>query len=125
MEYLVGLVLFIAVFFVARYFLSPLPRKIQSVEDAQAIIDYHINMANQQLRQHNCLLSSHLQNFDLEKREMKLFIQIGYYRQLNPSFLRSVTDSWGDAEFILRTKQKIAKGMARRKIHADIETFST
>jgi len=125
MEYLAGLVLFIVGFFVVRYFLSPLPRKITSVEDAQKIIDYHITMANQQLRQHNCLLSYHLQNFDLEKREMRVFIQIGYYRRLNPSFLRSVTDAWGDAEFILRTKQKIAKEMARRKIHADIETFST
>ncbi|MBI4639357.1 MAG: hypothetical protein HY731_01610 [Candidatus Tectomicrobia bacterium] len=56
---------------------------------------------------------------------MKLFIQIGYFRHLNPAFLRSLGDSWGDAEFILRTKQKIARGLARRKIHADIETFST
>ncbi|MBI4640750.1 MAG: hypothetical protein HY731_08655, partial [Candidatus Tectomicrobia bacterium] len=54
MKYLIGLILFIIFFFIVRYFLSPLPRKINSVEDAQAIINYHINMANQQLREHNC-----------------------------------------------------------------------
>src|SRR5215510_3186756 len=123
---IVGVVLALAlVLIVLRYTLiSPIPRSITSLSDAERVVNYHIDAANRRLRRDAWMLTFVVSHLDLEKRTVTVRIGINYRRRGYPDYIGQFQQAWANARVMLQAKEKIAAAFAKRAFQADIQTFT-
>jgi hypothetical protein len=103
---------------------SPLPRMIASRDDAERLVNYHIDAANRQLRRDAWMLTFVVADLDVDNRSVRVRIGINYRRRGYPDYVRGFQQAWANARVMLQTKEKIAAAFARRAFQAEIETFT-
>lgn len=103
---------------------SPLPRTIVSLDDAERLVNYHIEAANRQLRRDAWMLTFVVDDLDVDRRSVRVRIGINYRRRGYPDYVRGFQQAWANARVMLQAKEKIAAAFARRAFQAEIETFT-
>jgi hypothetical protein len=123
---IVGVVLALAlVLIVLRYTLiSPIPRSITSLSDAERVVNYHIDAANRRLRRDAWMLTFVVSHLDLEKRTVTVRLGINYRRRGYPDYFGQFQQAWANARVMLQAKEKVAAAFAKRAFQADIQTFT-
>ncbi len=123
---IVGVVLGLALVLIGlRYTLiSPIPRSITSLSDAERVVNYHIDAANRRLRRDAWMLTFVVSHLDLEKRTVTVRIGINYRRRGYPDYIGQFQQAWANARVMLQAKEKIAAAFAKRAFQADIQTFT-
>ncbi len=123
---IVGVVLGLALVLIGlRYTLiSPIPRIITSLSDAERVVNYHIDAANRRLRRDAWMLTFVVSHLDLEKRTVTVRIGINYRRRGYPDYIGQFQQAWANARVMLQAKEKIAAAFAKRAFQADIQTFT-
>jgi hypothetical protein len=104
--------------------LSPIPRTITSLADAERLVDYHIGTANRRLRREAWMLTFVVSQLDLDKRTVSVRIGINYGRRGYPNYVGRFQQMWANARIMLQAKEKITAAFAKRAIQAEIETFT-
>ena len=123
---IVGIVLGLALaLIVLRYtLLSPVPRTITSLSDAERLVNYHIDAANRRLRRDAWMLTFVVSHLDPENHTVMVRIGINYRRRGYPDYLGQFQQAWANARVMLQAKEKIAAAFAKRAFQADIQTFT-
>jgi hypothetical protein len=123
---IVGVVLGLALVLIGlRYTLiSPIPRSITSLSDAERVVNYHIDAANRRLRRNAWMLTFVVSHLDLEKRTVTVRIGINYRRRGYPDYIGQFQQAWANARVMLQAKEKISAAFAKRAFQADIQTFT-
>jgi hypothetical protein len=104
--------------------LSPIPRSIASLTDAERLVNYYIDAANRRLRHDAWMLTFVVSQLDLDQRTVTVRIGINYGRRGSPNYLGRFQQIWANARVMLQTKEKINKVFAKRGIQAQVETFT-
>jgi hypothetical protein len=104
--------------------LSPVPRSIASLTDAERLVNYHIDAANRRLRHDAWMLTFVVSQLDLNQRTVRVRIGINYGRRGSPNYLGRFQQIWANARVMLQTKEKISKAFAKRGLQAQVETFA-
>jgi hypothetical protein len=103
---------------------SPLPHTIDSLTDAERLVNYHIEAANRRLRHEAWMLTFVVSHLDLDQRTVTVRIGINYGRRGYPNYLGRFQQIWANAQVMLQAKEKISAAFAKRGLQADVETFS-
>jgi hypothetical protein len=110
---------------ILRYMvLSPIPRAITSLTDAERIVDYHIGVANRRLRREAWMLTFVVSHLDLDQRTVSVRIGINYRRRGYPNYVGRFQQMWANARVMLHAKEKITEAFAKRAFQAEVETFT-
>ena len=123
---IIGIVIGLAlVLIILRYtVLSPLPRAITSLADAERLVDHHISLANRRLRREAWMLTFVVSQLDLDKRTVSVRIGINYGRRGYPNYGGRFQQMWASARVMLQAKEKITAAFAKRAFQSEIETFT-
>ena len=110
---------------VLRYtVLSPIPRTITSLADAERLVDYYVGAANRRLRHEAWMLTFVVAQLDLDKRTVAVRIGINYGRRGYPNYVGQFQQMWANARVMLQAKEKITTAFAKRAFQAEVETFT-
>lgn len=104
--------------------LTPVPRTINSLADAERLVTYHIDAANRRLRREAWMLTFVVSQLDLDERTVTVRIGINYGRRGYPNYLGRFPQIWANARVMLQAKEKISEAFARRGLQAAVETFT-
>jgi hypothetical protein len=110
---------------IIRYvMLSPIPRAITSLSDAERLVNSYIDVANRRLRHDAWMLTFVVSHLNLDERTVAVRIGINYRRRGYPNYLGGFQQIWANAQVMSQAKEKIGTAFAKRGIQADIETFT-
>ena len=110
---------------ILRYRVFPqLPRTITSLDDAERLVNHHIDAANRRLRRDAWMLTFVVSHLDVDKHTVRVRIGIHYRRRGSPDYVRGFQQAWANARLMLQAKERIAAAFARRAYQAEIDTFT-
>ncbi|HSF33221.1 MAG TPA: hypothetical protein VLK82_22480 [Candidatus Tectomicrobia bacterium] len=121
---IVGIVLGLCWMILRHTLLTPVPRTINSLADAERLVTYHIDAANRRLRREAWMLTFVVSQLDLDERTVTVRIGINYGRRGYPNYLGRFPQIWANARVMLQAKEKISEAFARRGLQAAVETFT-
>src|SRR5262245_58659674 len=100
---------------VLRYIVfPPVPHHITSLADAERLVNYHIEAANDRLRREAWMLTFVVSHLDLDKRTVMVRVGINYGRRGYPNYIGRFQQMWANARVMLQAKEKITAAFTKR-----------